>query len=186
MMALRCNEVGRNNHFWRQVFQMLLDDTLPQFSTVPMDQFPLKWRFTDPKYRVLPPIHLVQVKPLTPIDARRLWDTILQADLHNDVPFTNGYFRTVDSTVVGDSHENQAEDRRVRKWLFQRGIHFRQRVLLSYQPEWAIETTWKMLIKYWTDFYYPISDDLTVFDGSFKWALLFYHEHEIFFGSNLE
>lgn len=156
-----------------------------KFATVPMDQFPLKWRFTDPRYDVLPPIHLGQVKPLAPTDARRLWDLICQAAIHRDIPFTDGYFRSVVSTRIGDSHGNEAEDRRVRKWLYRRAIPFRRRVWLSYQPEWAIETTWKMLLKYWTAFYYPISDDLTVMDGSFNWALLFYHEQEVFFGSNV-
>ena len=164
---------------------MVSDIKLPTFATIPIDQFPLKWRFTDPKYRVLPTIHLAQVKPLASADARRLWDLISKSDLHKDIPFTEGYFRDVDSTTIGDSHGNNVEDNRVRKWLYERRIPFRQRVLLSYQPEWAIETTWKMLIKYWTDFYYPISDDLTVIDGTFNWALLFFHEHEVFFGSNL-
>ncbi len=155
-----------------------------QYVTVPMDQFPLKWRFTDPRYDVLPPIHLAQVKPLAPADAGRLWNLILRSDLHAAVPFAEGYFRSLVGTRIADSHGNAAEDRRVRKWLYQRGIPFRRRVWLSYQPEWAIETTWKMLVKYWTAFYYPISDDLTVIDGSFTWALLFHHEEEVFFGSN--
>jgi hypothetical protein len=38
--------------------RMVADGALPQFVTVPMDQFPLKWRFTDPRYDVLPAIHL--------------------------------------------------------------------------------------------------------------------------------
>jgi hypothetical protein len=148
-----------------------------------MDQFPLKWRFTDP-HDVLPPIHLAQVKPLAPADAGRLWNLILQSDLHTAVPFAKGYFRSVVSTRIGDSHGNPAEGRRVRKWLYQRGVPFRQRVWLSYEPELAIETTWRMLVKYWTAFYYPFSDDLTVIDGSFTWAVLFFHEKEVFFGSN--
>ncbi len=155
---------------------------LPEVATVAMDQFPLKCRFTDPHYHVLPAAHLAQVKPLAPADARRLWDAIAQAGLHDEFPFREGYFRSVISTPVADS---PTEQRRIRKWLYQRGLPFRQWVLLSYQPEWAILTTWTMLVKYWDDFYYPISDDLTVTDGSFAWALLFFHEHAIFFGSNL-
>jgi len=38
------------------------------------------------------------------------------------------------------------------------------------------------LIKYFSDFQY--GDDLTVIDASLNWALLFYHEGEIYFGSN--
>ncbi len=154
------------------------------FATVPMEQFALRGRFTDPRYAVLPPIHLAQVRPLAPADARRLWDFIFQAGLHRDVPFTEGYFRSVTGTAVGDSHGDAAEGKRVRKWLYQRGVPFRARVWLSYQPDCAIETTWKVLVKYWTAFYYPISDDLTVTDGSLTWALLLHHEHEVFFGSN--
>ena len=155
-----------------------------QFASVSMDQFALKWRFTDPRYDVLPPIHLGQVKPLAPADALRLWNVILHADFHRAVPFTERYFRSVVSTRIKDSNSSEAEDRGVRRWLYQRGIPFRHRVWLSYQPELAIETTWKMLVKYWTAFYYPMSDDLTVIDGSFTWALLSHHEEKVFFGSN--
>lgn len=38
--------------------RMVAEGALPQFVTVPIDQFPLKWRFTDPRYDVLPAIHL--------------------------------------------------------------------------------------------------------------------------------
>ncbi len=155
------------------------------FATIPMDQFKLKWRFNDSKYDVLPPIHLAQVKPLAPADARHLRNRINEANLHKAIPFTEGYFRSVVSTSMSDSGEWAAEERRVRKWLYQRGIPFQQRVWLSYDGQCGIETTWKILIKYWSAFYYPSSDDLTVIDGSFNWALFFFHEDEVFFGSNL-
>jgi hypothetical protein len=168
----------------KRSFQVQADNALRQFATVPMDRFPLKWRFTDPRYDLLPLIHLAQIKPVAPADARRLRDFIRQAGIHRDFPFTEGYFRSVVSTAIGDSHGDPVEDRRVRKWLFGRGIPFRQPILLSYNPESAIETSWKMLVRYWTAFYYPISDDITVIDESLNWALLFFHEHEVFFGSN--
>jgi hypothetical protein len=41
-----------------------------------------------------------------------------------------------------------------------------------------------MVVKYWDDFWYPGSDDLTVIDESLAWALLFWHESEAFFGDN--
>ena len=34
------------------------------FQTVPMGQFPLKWRFTDPDHHVLPALDIARVKPL--------------------------------------------------------------------------------------------------------------------------
>jgi hypothetical protein len=147
---------------------------------IPMEQFALKWRFTDPRYCVLPPVHLEQVKPLSPESSRRLWDLTLP--LHGDLPFTPGLFRSVESVLLDSSEP--AAIRGVRKWLFNRGVPFKSPVYLSYQPEWAIATTWKLVVKYWDDFWYPGSDDLTIVDESFAWALLFWHESEAFFGDN--
>jgi len=149
---------------------------------IPMEQFALKWRFTDARYRVLPPHHLAELQPLAPESARRIWDLTLP--LHRDVPFTDGFFRTVESTPL-DSADPEAV-RAVRKWLFRRRLPFRARVLLSYQPGEAIATTWKMVVKYWEDLWYPGSDDLTVVDGSLTWALLLWHEEQAFFGDNRE
>jgi hypothetical protein len=145
-----------------------------------MEQFALKWRFTDPRYRVLPPVHLEQVKPLSSESARRLRDLILP--LHEDRPFTLGSFRVVESVPLDNA--DPWAIRAVRKWLFGRGVPFKSLVYLSYQPEWAIETKWKMVVKYWDDFWYPGSDDLTVVDESLAWALLFWHESQGFFGDN--
>ena len=55
-------------------------------------------------------------------------------------------------------------------------------VYLSYQADTAIIVPWKLLIKYFDAFYY--ADDLTVIDQSLNWALLFFHEDEIYFGTN--
>ncbi len=145
-----------------------------------MEQFSLKWRFTDPRYRVLPPVHLEQVKPLSLDSSRRLWDLTLP--LHKDLPFTPGFFRVVESIPLDNAEPTAI--RAVRKWLFARGVPFKTPVYLSYQPDEAIATTWKMVIKYWDDFWYPGSDDLTIVDDSFAWALLFWHESEAFFGDN--
>jgi hypothetical protein len=149
-----------------------------------MQDFPLKWRFTDPKFRVLPAKHLLQVRVLDVPSARRLSRFISDSGLHSEDPFQPNFFRLVESTEIGDSHGNDAEDSRIRKWLYRCALPFDQTVLLQWQPEWAVETTWKLLVKYWSDFYYPISDDLTVCDFSLQWALLFHHEHEIHFGTN--
>lgn len=150
----------------------------------PMADFPLKWRFTDPNYSVLPDEHLNQIRPLSPKSARQIWRFILDTDLHRDVPFRQGFFQHVESTGIVDSHGNGEEDARIRKWLYRCAIPFDRRIFLVWQPEWVIETSWKMLVKYWTDFYYPISDDLTVCDESLQWALLFHHKDEVFFGTN--
>lgn len=144
---------------------------------IPLENFILSWRFTDEQYDRLPDIHLAQIKPLDQKASLFLWNYISDTGLHNDIPFKTNLFSTIDKAYF--SGENQKE---VKKWLYQRGISFDKEVFLSYQPDTAIMVPWKILIKYFDSFYY--SDDLSVIDESLSWALLFYHEDEIYFGTN--
>ncbi|MFN8277463.1 MAG: hypothetical protein U0T84_08275 [Chitinophagales bacterium] len=144
-----------------------------------MDDFRLKWRFTVEKYNKLPVHHLDQLKPLDNEAAKFLWDHIAKAGLHSDTPFKKDFFRTVDKARILDGNQKE-----IKKWLYQRGIPFDKPVFLSWQPTEAMIVPWKLLIKYFDSFYYGSSDDLTVMDQSLNWALLFYHEGEIYFGAN--
>jgi hypothetical protein len=144
---------------------------------ISMDDFNLKWRFTDENYDKLPQLHIDQLKPLDHPASKFLWDFIVATNLHNDIPFKHDFFRNIDKAKILEGNEKE-----IKKWLYQRRIPFDKMVYLSYQPDTAIIVPWKLLIKYFDSFYY--SDDLTVFDQSLNWALLFFHEDEIYFGTN--
>jgi len=146
---------------------------------IPMTNFPLKWRFTEEKYDKLPMSHLNQLKPLDANASKFLWDYISDTRLHDQVPFKKGFFKSIDKAKILEGNEKE-----IKKWLYQRGIEFDKEVYLSWQPNEALIVPWKLLIKYFDVFYYPVSDDLTVIDQSLVWALLFYHEDEIYFGTN--
>lgn len=146
---------------------------------IEMDSFRLKCRFTDPSNFLMPNEHLSQLIPLDSQMSKYLWDFIIDSEIHQDVPFKRGFFRTVDTIKAIDKSESE-----IRKWLYQRGLPFQKIVYLSYQPDIAIAVPWKILIKYYSEFYYPMADDLTVFDDSLNWALLFHYEERFFFGSN--
>jgi hypothetical protein len=151
-----------------------------EVTTIPMEQFPLRWRLTDPKYRVLPPAHVEQIKPLDRASAKRLLE--MTQPWYREQPFTQGFFADVVSTPIS-RRDGDEEIRRVRKWLYQRGVPFQHPVFLSWSDTEAAMTTWKMVVKYWDDLWYPGSDDLAVFDESLSWALFLWHEEEAFFAS---
>lgn len=146
---------------------------------IPMDDFSLKWRFTEEKYDKLPKQHLDQLNPLDNEAAKFLWDYIAMTNLHNDMPFKKHFFQTIDKARILDDNKKE-----IKKWLYQRGLPFEKHVFLSWNPTDAIIIPWKLFIKYFDSFYYGSSDDLTVIDQSLNWALLFYHEDEIYFGTN--
>lgn len=146
---------------------------------IPMESFGLKWRFTEENYDVLPENHIDQMKPLDADAAKFLWDYTMSVGLHDNIPFKKDFFRTIDKAKV--TLENQ---KKVKKWLYHRGIPFDKAVYLSWQPDDAMIVPWKIFIKYFDSFYYSGADDLTIIDGTLQWALLFYHEDEIYFGTN--
>ena len=146
---------------------------------ISMDDFDLKWRFTEDKFDKLPREHIQKIKPLDKEASLFLWDFIMQSNLHDDVPFKKGLFRIIDKAKILDN--NQGE---IKKWLYQRGFAFDKSVFLSWQPTEAAIVSWKLFIKYFDSFYYSSSDDLTIIDRSLNWSLLFYHEDEIYFGTN--
>lgn len=141
------------------------------------DKFPLAWRFTDARYNKLPEEHLSQIKPLTKEAAEFIWNYINEINLHQNVPFKKDFFKT----VIRYNISKQGKEN-VKKWLYQTGLPFQKIVILSWQPDSAALVPWKLFIKYWDDFYY--SDDLTIIDKTLNWAILFYHEDEIYFGTN--
>lgn len=141
-----------------------------------MDKFRLKWRFTETSL-IIPDHHLDQLKPLDNDAAVFVWDYITKVQLHSDTPFKKDFFRTIDKAkIVGDNEKD------IKKWLYHRGLPFEKPVFLSWQPTDAMIVPWKLVIKYFDRFYCG-GEDLTLFDQSLIWALLFYHEDEVYFGT---
>ncbi len=146
---------------------------------IPLSDFELKWRFTEENYDVFPSFHLDQLKPLDIQAAEFLSTYMLNADLHANVPFKKNYFRTVDNIKIDEDNSTE-----VKKWLYQRGLPFKKDVYLSWDNKNAMIVPWKVLIKYFDSFYYGGSDELTVFDESLQWSLMFFHDDQIYFGTN--
>ena len=146
---------------------------------IEINEFQLKWRFTEKEYNILPKEHLNQLKPLDKEASKFLEDFISDINLHESIPFTEGFFKTIDSINFEIDSEKEVE-----KWLYKRGFPFEKEVFLSWGAETTMIVPWKLLIKYFDDFFYPVADDLTIFDKSLNWAILFFHHSEIFFGTN--
>ncbi|GAB4420917.1 MAG: hypothetical protein OHK0039_35140 [Bacteroidia bacterium] len=131
----------------------------------------------------LPAAHQDQMHFLDPRGEQWLYDLIAGAQMlggpYNDDtgqshwPFRRGYFQTRQQSPHLD-----------KKWLYRLGTPFRREVFLlpAYGPRHAAVTTWKMVIKYLDEI--SCADDHYVFDPSFNWCLLIYHEDTLHFGKD--
>ncbi len=143
-----------------------------------MKEFPIGWRFLEEKFElnVIRDEHKEELKPLNKIGSKFLNNYISTCQIHNDFPLKKGLFN-IEKIQINDN------EKEIKKWLYQRGISFDKKVYLSWDDNCGMVTKWKFVIKYWNSLFYDGHDDLTVFDESLEWILLFFHNSEIFYGT---
>jgi hypothetical protein len=136
-------------------------------------EHPLAWRWTDPKYAVLPDDTLAQMQPIGQ-EAERLFQKSRGFLLRDSL--STHEFRSI------VRHSGDVPVEVGRRWLRQQQPDLSTQVLVSWQRDAAIRTTWKIFTAHWDDFCYPSSDDVIVWPESEQWALFYFHEQEFQFG----
>ena len=136
-----------------------------------LKDFPLAWRWTDEKYALLPDDVLSRIIPQSKEQAAHLFKESLRfcsSDGLDEKHFSISQIIT-----------KNAAPKLVSEWLIECHKNAETTVILSWQPDAAISTTWGIFAQYWSNFCYPASDDLNVWSESNFW-MLFYHHEELF------
>lgn len=128
---------------------------------VPLDDFPLVWRWVD-RWRMpgSPPV-TPSLRAIRPERAREL--SARAAVLH--LSRANG-----SRTTVVDASAGQGE---VRDQLLRLAPNGAESVIVSWDPDTAVMTTWRVFCLSWGDFCYAGTDDVAVWPPSLAWSLLY-------------
>ena len=145
----------------------------------PLSTFPLNWRWTDSKWNELPKSDLEQIEPLTKTKAKEFW-RILGHYVLSDGPRVSLFecSEWIDATL-----DAPGAFEKIRDWLFGRLSEREQSVIISWDKDTAVLTSWGVFCDYWDDFCYPSSDDVTVFPLSIDWVLFYQHFERFVFGT---
>lgn len=133
-----------------------------------VQEFPLAWRWTDSRYAVFPDAVLSQIQPLGLPEA--------QVAFERARGFQQG------SGVRGSADVSDDDGR---AWLQARHGGMRDIVTVSWSPECALRTSWQIFTEHWSDFCYPMSDDVAVWPDSERWVLFYHHEEQFEFVQKL-
>jgi hypothetical protein len=133
-----------------------------------VQEFPLAWRWTDSRYAVFPDAVLSQLQPLGSREA--------QAAFERARDFQRG------SGVRGSADVSDDDGR---AWLQTRHGSVRDIVTVSWSPECALRMSWQIFTEHWSDFCYPMSDDVAVWPDSERWVLFYHHEEQFEFVQRL-
>jgi hypothetical protein len=141
---------------------------------MPLEQFRLKWRWTDPHYNQLPQSALSRIHPLNVQSANRIWEHSLElcspsglnVEMYSQV-------KEIDSSQGGEA---------VRERLLQAVSTDQQQVVISWDQQTAVVTSWGIFCEHWDDFCYASSDDVTIWPASEEWVLCYHHAEKFYFG----
>lgn len=160
---------------------MPVDMNILREHVIPIAGFRFAGRFTDEKWDKLRDEDLEVLVPLDKQASQLLAQYLVEIHEKSSYRgFRSGLYRTIETIAISGDDEQE-----IKKWLSQRGIPPDRQVFLSWVNLTSMIAPWRLLVQYWNNFYYPSSDDLTVFDGSPDWVLYCSHEEVICFGTNI-
>ena len=148
-------------------------DNIEEFQ-VPFDECIFKWIFTDENDQLPSKEHQDQIFLLTKEAANFLWDYEMKLGILS----SDKFYKTV--TIFDSAFSDQQT---IKKYLYNLGIPFTQKVFIAQQPDTAFVLTWKMLIKYSHRLFW--ANDQSVWDKTLNWKLEFHHDGEFSFGKDL-
>jgi hypothetical protein len=144
-----------------------------------MDQFPLKWRWTDPRWNELPPERLLRIRPLVASKAK---------EIHGrGMAFFHALKRRRDLFSHISEHDDSGSvgPETARQWLSGLPAAEGPAVLVYWDLGTAAVTDWATFCEYWDDFCYPMSD-VIVWPITEEWALHYHHDERFTFGARWE
>lgn len=148
-------------------------DSLENYS-VPLEASIFNWYFMDEEKQLPAKEHQDQIFSLTKEAAQFLWDYEMKLGLQCSAK----YFKTIE---VFDSRF--VDQQGIKKYLYELGIPFDQKVFIAMQPDTGFVMTWKMVIKYAHTIFF--GNDQVIWDKTLNWRLEFHHDGDFTFGRDL-
>jgi hypothetical protein len=140
----------------------------PATAFAPLESFGLLWRWTSPTHAMFPPEVMALIHPFTAGAALALCAEALAR-----VP--SPYAPSDASIACGDA----IPEEEVATWLTNVSARSSAWTVLSWNRELAVLVPWDVFAQRWSDFCYPSSDDVHIWQPGRDWTLAYEH-HESF------
>lgn len=137
-------------------------------------EHPLAWRWTDPKYTILPDDVLARMQPPDQREIE-LWEKKI-SNLIGPEGLVPAAFKTI------QKHNADISLLECRSWLQGQQPNPSLEVFVFWDKTTALRTTWGIVMEYWDDFFYPSSDNAYVWPETLNWMLAYFHEEQLQFG----
>ncbi|WP_162628178.1 hypothetical protein [Arcticibacterium luteifluviistationis] len=138
-----------------------------------MSEFELGWRWAKTHSPDISKLEIEQILPVSDIESRRL-NKVIQY-FENDSNLRGKY---TESDWMRASSESDEKIEKFRKNLDAILEKWEEGVIITWNRHITLKTSKEIFLKYWTDFLYPSSDDVTIISEKTNWVM-FYHHIEV-------
>ncbi len=142
--------------------------SISDLATIPIEAFPLAWRWTQPSHAVLGIRDLASMRAIDSRASRSLLKLLT----------STGVWRHLQTAAMPEQRAldaSQLDDGDVEEWLRSLPVPGSSRAWLCYAGSDALELPWSLFVDRWAAFCYPSSDDLIVVPGDTSWVLEYWH-----------
>jgi len=137
---------------------------------IPLESFELGWRFDKIHNPDISVSEKELILSLSENESKRLNKII---DFFENENYLQDKYSEID--WMSASSENQEKVERFRNQLELILKPWNEDVLISWQRKTVLKTTKEIFLKYWTDFLYADSDDVTIISEKTNWILFYKH-----------
>jgi predicted ATP-grasp superfamily ATP-dependent carboligase len=140
---------------------------------IPLEKFELGWRFDDFHNSGLSDNEKSEILALSETESKRLNKIIDYYEIES-----NRFEKYFETDWFSANSENEDNIAKVRTQVENYLKPFDENLIISWQRKIALKTSKKIFLKYWNDFLYPSSDDVTIISEKTNW-ILFYRHFEV-------
>lgn len=137
---------------------------------IPLENFELGWRFDKTHNPDISESEKELILALSEDESKRLNKIIDFFENENYLKY-----KYSETDWISASSENQEKTERFRNQLELILKPWNENILISWQRKTVLKTTKEIFLKYWTDYLYVGSDDVTIISEKTNWILFYKH-----------
>ena len=137
---------------------------------IDLKDFELSWRWEKTHNPCISDLEKAQIEPVSEVESKRLNKVIDYFEIENNL--RKGFIET---DWISANNENDENINTFRQKLSSIIDTWNDNVIITWNRTTTLKTTKKLFLKYWDDFCYPSSDDVTIISEESNWVMFYRH-----------
>lgn len=137
---------------------------------ISLQDFELNWRWEKTHNPNISDSEKAKIEPVSEIESKRLNKVIDYFEIEDNL--SKDYIET---DWISANCENEEKIESFRNQLLPILQSYKENVIITWNRTTTLKTSKELFLKYWDDFCYPSSDDVTIISEETNWVMFYNH-----------